>query len=86
VIPRACEVTGAGRSRGGVRAGPCAAAAPAEVRNPEILGLSGISMKARTAMITKTFFLTKEIRAIRTKRLRQKKSLRDHGYAPACQM
>jgi len=37
-------------------------------------------------MITKTFFLTKEIRAIRTKRLRQKKSLRDHGYAPACQM
>jgi hypothetical protein len=29
-------------------------------------------------MITKTFFLTKEIRAIRTKSLRGKKSLRDH--------
>jgi hypothetical protein len=31
-----------------------------------------------TPMIAKTFFLTKEIRAIRTKKLRQKKSLRDH--------
>jgi hypothetical protein len=29
-------------------------------------------------MILKTFFLTKEIRAIRTKKLRGKKSLRDH--------
>jgi hypothetical protein len=37
-------------------------------------------------MITKTFFLTKEIRAIRTKRLRQKKSLRDPVDVPACQM
>jgi hypothetical protein len=37
-------------------------------------------------MITKTFFLTKEIRAMRTKSLRQKKSLRDHVDAPACQM
>jgi hypothetical protein len=38
------------------------------------------------AVITKTFFLTKEIRAIRTKRLRQKKSLRDPVDVPACQM
>jgi hypothetical protein len=38
------------------------------------------------AVIAKTFFLTKEIRAIRTKSLRQKKSLRDHGGAPACPM
>jgi hypothetical protein len=37
-------------------------------------------------MITKTFFLTQEIRAIRTKSLRQKKSFRDHVDAPACQL
>jgi len=36
----------------------------------------------RSAMITKTFFLTKEIRAIRTKSLRVKKSFRDHGRRP----
>jgi hypothetical protein len=35
-------------------------------------------------MITKTFFLTKEIRAIRTKSLRRKKSFRDHGGPLGC--
>jgi hypothetical protein len=35
-------------------------------------------------MITKTFFLTKEIRAMRTKKLRHKKSFRDHRAMAAC--
>ena len=34
------------------------------------------------AMIPKTFILTKEIRAIRAKSLRDNKSLRDHGRLP----
>jgi hypothetical protein len=51
-----------------------------------IAHITGHSGGRDAAAILKTFFLTKEIRAMRTKSLRQKKSLRDHVDAPACQM